>query len=153
VQRAAANPNIKQAVSLLRIFYNSLAEFKDKSEARKEPVFLSLITFLRVSHTNAQYFTLGILRVLMHAEDHWKVTHPIRLDESITILAFQKFFINHRGMEEILKMISQNKHRRFVRQAIQTLNTLVDSKNTQFASKFVELGGIAVANSTNSMFN
>jgi hypothetical protein len=44
----------------------------------------------------------------------------------------------------ILKLLEGQNDRRYIKQAIQVLNTLVDSPNTDYAIRFIRSGGIKV---------
>nr|CAD2181271.1 unnamed protein product [Meloidogyne enterolobii] len=121
-----SSPNLTQRIThLLRIFYNTLSEIPDKSEARTEQMMASLLQFLLIQSSNIKFFSMGILRVLMHANEHLK-----------------KFVLDQRGLELILKIISENQNLRLLRQALRTLTTLIDSKQQIFAEHFVRLAGI-----------
>uniref|UniRef100_A0A915N0X3 Uncharacterized protein n=1 Tax=Meloidogyne javanica TaxID=6303 RepID=A0A915N0X3_MELJA len=121
-----SSPNLTQRIThLLRIFYNTLSEIPDKSEARTEQMMASLLQFLLIQSSNIKFFSMGILRVLMHANEHLK-----------------KFVLDQRGLELILKIISENQNLRLLRQALRTLTTLIDSKQQLFAEHFVRLAGI-----------
>ncbi|CAK5078691.1 unnamed protein product [Meloidogyne enterolobii] len=121
-----SSPNLTQRIThLLRIFYNTLSEIPDKSEARTEQMMASLLQFLLIQSSNIKFFSMGILRVLMHANEQLK-----------------KFVLDQRGLELILKIISENQNLRLLRQALRTLTTLIDSKQQIFAEHFVRLAGI-----------
>jgi len=71
---STSSPNLTQRIThLLRIFYNTLSEIPDKSEARTEQMMASLLQFLLIQSSNIKFFSMGILRVLMHANEHLKV--------------------------------------------------------------------------------
>nr|CAD2136334.1 unnamed protein product [Meloidogyne enterolobii] len=121
-----SSPNLTQRIThLLRIFYNTLSEIPDKSEARTEQMMASLLQFLLIQSSNIKFFSMGILRVLMHANEQLK-----------------KFVLDQRGLELILKIISENQNLRLLRQALRTLTTLIDSKQQIFAEHFVRLAGV-----------
>jgi hypothetical protein len=67
------NWNIHLVVRLLRIFHNTIPQLKDKSNARTQPIFNALMYFLKAPNMNIQFFSLGILLVLIHRQEQWKV--------------------------------------------------------------------------------
>uniref|UniRef100_A0A1I8BC53 Uncharacterized protein n=1 Tax=Meloidogyne hapla TaxID=6305 RepID=A0A1I8BC53_MELHA len=121
-----SSSNTTQRIThLLRIFYNTLSEVPDKTEARTEQMMASLLQFLLFQSSNIKFFSMGILRVLMHANEQLK-----------------KFVLDQHGLEIILKLISENQNLRLLRQALRTLTTLIDAKQQIFAEQFVRLDGI-----------
>ncbi|KAF7632409.1 hypothetical protein Mgra_00008189 [Meloidogyne graminicola] len=110
---------------LLRIFYNTLYEVSDKNEARNEQMINSLLLFMRIPSSSIRFFSIGILRVLIHSNEQLK-----------------RFVLDQRGLDLILELIRQHNHHRFIRQALRTLTTLIDTEQQIFAERFVNLEGI-----------